>query len=139
VDALQAILTDARRGTLDAHQRDAPAVTFADAAAEYLRFARDVRKRDHTTVKDYEGVINGYLLDEFGPTALAAITPDDIDAYKERLIVEGRLSNRTIVRHLTVLHGAPRSSTRASSTRSTATRCCCLPRTPPTSRTPPSM
>ena len=28
-----------------------------------------------------------------------------IDAYKERLIAEGKLSNRTIVRHLTVLHG----------------------------------
>jgi hypothetical protein len=120
-----------------------------------------VRRRDQTTVGDYEGVINGYLLDEFGSTALAAITPDDIDAYKERLIVEGRLSHRTIVRHLTVLHGiferakrvwkltdnpasadlvgAPRSSTRASSTRSTATRCSCWLRTPPTSRTPPSM
>ena len=60
-EALQAILTDARRGTLGAHQREAPAVTFADAAAEYLRFVRDVRKRDETTLKDYEGVINGYL------------------------------------------------------------------------------
>jgi hypothetical protein len=58
-EALQAILTDARRGTLETHQRDAPAVTFADAAAEYLRFVRDVRKRVQTTVKDYEGVING--------------------------------------------------------------------------------
>ena len=28
-----------------------------------------------------------------------------IDLYKEKLIAEGRLSNRTIVRHLTVLHG----------------------------------
>ena len=104
-EALQAILTDARRGTLGAHQREAPAVTFADAAAEYLRFVRDVRKRDDTTLKDYEGVINGYLLDEFGATAIDGITPDDIDRYKERLIVEGRLSNRTIMRHLTVLHG----------------------------------
>ena len=50
-------------------------------------------------------MINGYLLAEFGETALEAITPDLIDPYKERLIHEGRLSNRTIVRHLTVLHG----------------------------------
>jgi hypothetical protein len=32
--------------------------------------------------------------------AMAAITPDDIDAYKERLIAEARLSNRTIVRQV---------------------------------------
>jgi integrase len=31
--------------------------------------------------------------------------PDLIDAYKEKLIAEGKLSARTIVRHLTVLHG----------------------------------
>ena len=36
---------------------------------------------------------------------LDAVTPDLVDAYKERLIKEGRLSNRTITRHLTVLHG----------------------------------
>jgi integrase len=40
-----------------------------------------------------------------GSLTLDAITPDTIDAYKERLIAEGRLSARTIVRHLTVLHG----------------------------------
>lgn len=67
------------------------------------------------TRRDYEGVVHGYLLDperlaELRAPALAdmtltAITPDDIDAYKEALILEGRLSPRTVVRHLTVLHG----------------------------------
>lgn len=50
-------------------------------------------------------MINGYLLEEFSEAPLEAITPDAIDAYKERLIAGGKLSNRTIVRHLTVLHG----------------------------------
>jgi integrase len=45
------------------------------------------------------------LLAEFGPEPVESITPDAIDAYKERLIAEGKLSPRTIVRHLTVLHG----------------------------------
>jgi len=50
-------------------------------------------------------VAEGYLLEEFGPLRLDAVTPDLIDAYRERQIKEGKLSNRTIVRHLTVLHG----------------------------------
>jgi hypothetical protein len=36
-----------------------------------------------------------------------------IDAHKERLLAERRLSNRTIVRHLTVLHGIFKRAKRA--------------------------
>ena len=50
-------------------------------------------------------MIKGYLLPEFGGQALDAITADDIEAYRDRLLLEGRLSSRTVVRHLTVLHG----------------------------------
>jgi len=103
-EALDAILTDARRGTLEG-AATASGVTFADAAAEYLRFVRDVRKIDPTTLKGYAGVVNGYLLDRFGDTPIDAITADDVDAYKEVLLAEGRLSNRTVVRHLMVLNG----------------------------------
>jgi integrase len=100
-EALEAILTDERRKGPTKN----PGATFADAAAEYLRFVSDVRKIDLATAKDYRGVIDGYLNPEFGDERLEAITPDMIDAYKERLISEGRLSSRVIVRHLTVLHG----------------------------------
>ena len=102
-EALREILTDAQRGTLAG--LDKSGVTFADAAAEFVRYARDVRQVDDVTVRDYRGVIDGYLLDAFGSEPLESITPDMIDAYKEDLIAERRLSNRTIVRHLTVLHG----------------------------------
>lgn len=105
-EQLAAILVDARRGTTELGRGGAAVdVTFADAAAEYLRFVREVRKRDETTVRDYAGVINGYLLAEFGDAPVAAITADDVDEYKEQLLAEGRLSNRTIVRHLMVLNG----------------------------------
>jgi integrase len=80
-------------------------VTFEDAAREYLRFVGDVRQIDAKTLGDYRGVVEGYLLEEFGPLQLETVTPDLVDAYKERLIAERKLSNRTIVRHLTVLHG----------------------------------
>jgi integrase len=101
-EALQAILTDARRGTLAGPRTGA---TFEDAAAEYLRYVEQVRQIDSKTAGDYRGVIDRYLLPEFGEEAIEAITPDKIDAYKEKLIAKGKLSNRTIVRHLTVLHG----------------------------------
>jgi integrase len=110
-EELQAILTDARRGTLAGMASSG--ATFRDAAAEYLRYVEHVRKIDIATVKDYRGVINGYLVDEFGDQAIEAITPDMIDAYKERLIAEGRLSARVIVRHLTVLHGIFKRAKRA--------------------------
>jgi hypothetical protein len=79
-------------------------ITFADAAREYLRYVGDVREIDPKTMSDYRGVVEGYLLDEFGALSLDTVTPDLIDAYKERLIKEGKISNR-IVRHLTVPHG----------------------------------
>jgi integrase len=101
-EALQAILTDARRGTLD---RATTGATFADAAKEYLRYVEHVRQIGAVTVKDYRGVIDRYLIPAFGNRQIESITPDLIDAYKEKLITEGRLSNRVIVRHLTVLHG----------------------------------
>ena len=107
--ALAEILSDARRGTLAG--TDKTGATFADAAAEYLRYVGDVRQIDDKTLSDYRGVVDGYLLEEFGDTAIEAITPDAIDTYKERLIAAKKsdgtrkLSNRTIVRHLTVLHG----------------------------------
>lgn len=87
-------------------------ITFEDAANEYLRFVGEVRQIDAKTLADYRGVINGYLLEEFGPLSLEAVTPDLVDAYKERLIREGKLSARTIVRHLTVLHGVFKRSKR---------------------------
>jgi integrase len=109
-ETLAAIVTDARRGTLPAmHRTNA---TFADAAAEFLRYVEQVRKREPSTVRDYRYVIDRYLLPTFGPRRLETITADDIDAYKERLLADGRLSNRTVVRHLTVLHGIFRRAAR---------------------------
>ncbi len=102
-ERLREILTDAGRGILS--ETNASGATFEDAALEYLRYVEKIRQIDPTTLKDYRGVVNGYLLPKFGNKALEAITPDDIDAYKEELIAEDRLTNRTIVRHLNVLHG----------------------------------
>ena len=96
---LDAILTDARRGLTVVS-----GATFADAAAEYLRYVEEVRQIGSKTLADYRGVIDGYLLEEFGEKKIEAITPTMIESYRDGLL-EGKLSNRTIIRHLTVLHG----------------------------------
>ncbi|MGH7487788.1 MAG: hypothetical protein ACREMY_19630, partial [bacterium] len=53
----------------------AGAVSFAKAAAEYLRYVEDVRRIDPGTARDYRAVIEGYLLDEFRGLELDVITP----------------------------------------------------------------
>ena len=101
--ALQKILADAREGApADSRQSS---TTFEEAATEYLRFVAEERQIDPTTVADYRGVVDGYLREEFEGRSIESITADDIDAYKVRLMKEGKLSNRTIVRHLLVLTG----------------------------------
>src|SRR4051794_39570710 len=47
--ALEEIKTDLRRGE---GEPEATGATFADAAAEFLRFAEDVRKIDQGTARD---------------------------------------------------------------------------------------
>jgi integrase len=104
-EALRETLVKAARGELPGQRRTG--ATFADAAAEFLRFCEQERQIDYDTIADYRGVIegDGYLLDEFGDRPLEEIDPDDVDAYKARLLAKGKLTSRTVVRHLTVLHG----------------------------------
>jgi hypothetical protein len=109
---LNELLTDARRGTLHVTRTGA---TFADAAAEFLRYLQETRERDPVTIRDYRGVIDGYLTPRVGERATEGITPDDVAAYRDDLKAQGRklrqvpegeqpregkLSNRVIVRHL---------------------------------------
>lgn len=101
--ALRAILTDAERGTLAGQARTG--ITFADAAAEYLRYIQEDRQRRASTVADYRGVIEGYLLPRFADSPLEAVTVESVDGYRAELVAERRLSARTINRHLVVLHG----------------------------------
>jgi hypothetical protein len=62
--ALDAILTDAQRGTLAGHVRTG--ATFGDAAAEWLRYVEHDRKRRTSTVGDYRLVVSTRLIPVFG-------------------------------------------------------------------------
>jgi integrase len=99
---LRRILTDAERGTLAAVKRIG--ATFADAAAEWLQYVEHDRKRRPSTLAGYRSVLTHDLLPEFGEEAFEAITPERIEAYRARLVAEGRLSDRTINKHLVQLH-----------------------------------
>jgi integrase len=82
-----------------------PGVTFGIAAEEWLAYVRDDRKRRPSTVAGYRSELDHNLLPAFGAdTPLAEITTRDIDAYREKLIAERRLSPRSINKHLAQLH-----------------------------------
>ncbi|MEY2512974.1 MAG: hypothetical protein QOJ89_332, partial [bacterium] len=80
--------------------------TFREACEEWLRYVEHDRDRRPSTVRDYRNTVKRYLLPHFGTdTPIAEITTDDIDAYREALLDEGRLSRRTIQKILVLLHG----------------------------------
>ena len=75
------------------------------AAAEWMRYVEHDRKRRPSTVLDYKREIRRNLVPAFGAdTPLSSITTPDIDAYRERLVAEGRLGARTINKRLAQLH-----------------------------------
>jgi integrase len=100
---LAELLEAADRGELPG-QESQYGTTFRDAAREYLRWVEQVKQVDYVTVKDYAGVVYGYLDAEFGDRPIRSITDEQVSAYAERLLAEGKLSNRTITRHLVTLH-----------------------------------
>ena len=80
-------------------------VTFRHAVASWLHYVEHDRKRRPSTVRDYRIAAEHHLIPEFGDRPLRDITTDDIDDYRERLVAAGQLSDRTINKLLTMMHG----------------------------------
>lgn len=81
-------------------------VTFGRACDEWLAYIEDDRKRRPSTVRDYKSTVKNLLLPGFGEsTPIEDITTADVDAYRARLVKDGRLSPRTINKSLALLHG----------------------------------
>jgi integrase len=97
---LRDLLDQARRGTLPGMLRTG--ATFADAAAEWLRFIEEDRARKPSTLNDYRSALKAHLLPAFGPEPLESITPEQIDAWRRGLT---GLSNRSKNKLLIQLHG----------------------------------
>jgi integrase len=108
---LDAILADARRHRITSQPRLASTVTFAEAAAEWLRYVEHDRKRRPSTITDYRWIVERRLLPDFGEFALESVTTQRIDNWRVELVAAGGiadgegLSARTINKYLGVMHG----------------------------------
>jgi integrase len=103
--ALREVLADAQRGRLAGQARSG--ATFGQAVEEWLRYVEHDRACTRSTVADYTSVARGSLLPAFGrDIPLEELTPEALDAYRSRLLAEGRLSNRTIQKQIVLLGGS---------------------------------
>ena len=102
-DWLRSVLDEARRGTLPGMVRTG--ATFADAAAEYLRYCEHDRGCKPSTLRDYSSNLNAHLLAEFGAVRLEDISAASIDQWRASLT---GLSPRTKNKLLVVMHGVMR-------------------------------
>jgi integrase len=76
-------------------------VTFADAAAEWLRYIEHDRKRKPSTVEGYASIVRAQLLPTFGSMAIESITPAAIEGWLG--LLEQASSSRT--KSLVLVHG----------------------------------
>jgi integrase len=98
-DWLRDVLVEARRGTLAQQVRTG--VTFADAAAEWLRYVEVDRGRKPSTLAGYQALVRSQLLPAFGSMPLEEVTTDAIERWLSSL--GGAASSRT--KALVLLHG----------------------------------
>jgi integrase len=123
-DWLRDVIDQARRGTLPGLV--VTGATFADAAAEFMRYVEHDKTLKPSTLYGYRSILDAYLLPAFGDTLLEQITTASIEAWRSELesVSEARrvdrqrarggehrpaspraLSNSTKNRIMVMLHG----------------------------------
>ena len=102
-DWLRSTLEQARRGTLPGMVRTG--ATFADAAAEFLRYCEQDRGCKPSTLRDYRSNLEAHLLPAFAELAVEDIIAARIDGWRSSLV---GLSPRTKNKLLVVMHGVMR-------------------------------
>ena len=80
-DWLRDVFDQARRGTLPGMVRTG--ATFADAAAEFLRYAEHDRALKPSTLRGYRSIVDAYLLPAFGGRRLEDITTADVERWRQ--------------------------------------------------------
>jgi integrase len=101
--ALDELLTAARRGQLAGQHRTG--VTFAEVCDEFLRWIEFDRQGKRSTLDDYRSAVRAHLIPAFGSLQVEEVTPASVHAWRSELVIAGRLSNRTVNKLLTILHG----------------------------------
>jgi integrase len=105
-DWLRDTLDEARRGTLPAMVQTG--ATFADAAAEYLRYIEQDRGRKPSTLQGYRSALNTHLLPAFGSMPLEDVTTDVIERWISGFQGSPRMRNKLLIE----LHGILRRARR---------------------------
>lgn len=100
---LRSTLEQPRRGTLPGAVRTG--ATFADAAAEFLRYCEHDRACKPSTLRDYRSNLDAHLLPAFGDLPLEDITANAIDSWRSS---RSGLSPRTKNKLLVIMHGVMR-------------------------------
>ncbi|HEX8743943.1 MAG TPA: tyrosine-type recombinase/integrase [Thermoleophilaceae bacterium] len=101
-DWLRDTLDEARRGTLPGMVRTG--ATFADAAAEWLRYVEYERACKPSTLEDYRQMVRT-LNASFGSRPIESITRQDLERWKAATVAEREISNRTLQKYLVALNG----------------------------------
>jgi hypothetical protein len=96
---LRDTLDEARRGTLPGMVRTG--ATFADAAAEWLRYVEHDGRRKPSTVSGYGSIVRSQLLPRLGEMAIESITPAEIEMWLGSM--SQAASTRT--KSLALMHG----------------------------------
>ena len=97
------VLTQARQGTLPGLVRTG--ATFADAAAEWLRYVEEERGRKASTLADYRSVVNAHLLPAFGKERLERMDAEMIGSWLSAQLRDGELSRRSLQKMIVLLNG----------------------------------
>ena len=80
---LEAILVDARRGQL---RQERTGVLFSDVAEEWYDRGCFERDWSASTQVDYRSVLDAHLLPEFRSRRIEAITPEEIERWRNGLV-----------------------------------------------------
>ena len=99
--ALEAILTDVRRGAV-AQQRTG--LTFAALADDWLAWGEVERDWKPATRVDYRSVVEAHLRPAFGELRIESITPARIERWRAELVRDRGVSKRNANKLLAVLH-----------------------------------
>jgi integrase len=99
---LRRILTDAQRGVLPGQVRTG--VTFAQATAEWLRYAEVNRDVKPSTLSDYNNMVR-VLNRSLGHLRLEDITVETLERWRDGYTKERSPSNRTLLKYTIALGG----------------------------------
>lgn len=77
--------------------------TFAEVCEEWLRHGELERRLKPSTLIDYRSSTSARILPALGPVRVDAVSTDDLEAWRQRLLAGGELSHRTINKLLMIV------------------------------------